>query len=66
MAMNGLLLSKYGERTENLLKLATCGSGNYGARAQVFRNWAQKHPELWQEPGAAGAMIALQEAWPCR
>lgn len=36
-----------------------------GAVTQVFKNWAEKHPEMWSKPRVLGVMTALQEAWPC-
>jgi hypothetical protein len=66
MAVNGSLISEYGGKKGDLAIISICAPGNYGARAQAFKNWAQKHPEMWDQPGAAGAMIALHETWPCR
>ncbi len=36
-----------------------------GATVQAFKNWAEKHPEMWSKPRGAGVGIALREAWPC-
>jgi hypothetical protein len=38
----------------------------YGASVQVFKNWAQKHPEKWSIDRLYGVMWALQEAYPCK
>ena len=37
----------------------------FGARLQVFLNWAEKHPEQWSKPGSLGVLLALRETWPC-
>src|SRR5262245_12086825 len=37
-----------------------------GQLRQVFINWAEKHPEQWQQEQSLGAWSALHEAWPCR
>lgn len=36
-----------------------------GAGAQVFKNWAQKHPEAWGLMRYVGVAWALKETWPC-
>ncbi len=33
---------------------------------QLFINWAEKNPKLWQQPMHFGAVLALREAWPCK
>jgi hypothetical protein len=38
----------------------------FGAGVQAFLNWADKHPEHWGDPGAAGVMLALMDLWPCK
>jgi Rap1a immunity proteins len=40
-------------------------SVDYAAAVQVFKNWAEKHPEAWGLPRYAGVMWALKEIWPC-
>jgi hypothetical protein len=37
----------------------------YGALAQVFVNWADKHPEHWGDSTVDGVITALSETWPC-
>jgi len=69
MMANGVMISEFHERTEHLATFAYCAGKttvNYGVRLQVFKNWAQGHPELWQEPEVVGVATALREAWPCR
>lgn len=39
---------------------------DYAAAVQVFKNWAEKHPEAWGLPRYAGVMWALKETWPCK
>jgi hypothetical protein len=39
-------------------------SGN--ASVQVFKNWAQKHPETWGLFRYLGVAVALRETWPCQ
>jgi hypothetical protein len=41
-------------------------SVDYAAAVQVFKNWAQKHPEAWGLPRYAGVMWALKETWTCK
>jgi hypothetical protein len=38
---------------------------SYQAARQVFINWAEKHPKLWNKERDFGVMIALRETWPC-
>jgi hypothetical protein len=38
---------------------------SYGAAVQVFKNWAQNHPETWSFHRFLGVSWALKEAWPC-
>jgi Rap1a immunity proteins len=38
----------------------------FSASVQVFKNWAQKHPEAWGVSRYAGVMWALKETWPCK
>jgi hypothetical protein len=37
----------------------------YGASIQVFKNWAEKHPEKWGQPAIFGVWVALTEIWSC-
>jgi len=46
-------------------KQSICGDISYGAAAQAFTNWAQKHPERWSENRLIGVVLALRETWPC-
>ncbi|ESY58314.1 hypothetical protein X745_04670 [Mesorhizobium sp. LNJC374B00] len=50
--------------------VGSCPSQNptptYGAYRQVFKNWAEKHPEKWGEPMFHGVRDALREMWPCQ
>ena len=39
---------------------------DYAASVQVFKNWAEKHPEAWGLIRYAGVMWALKETWPCK
>lgn len=48
-----------------LWPLAICNHGTYGAAKQAFLNWAEKHPEWWQNPPALGVQIAVRDLWPC-
>lgn len=36
-----------------------------GQLAQVFTNWVEKNPQLWQRSSLFGVWSALKEAWPC-
>ena len=46
---------------------AICTPGYSGAQLrQLFINWAEKNPKLWQQPMHFGAVLALREAWPCK
>lgn len=45
---------------------AICGIARYNAMVQAFVNWAEKHPERWEEPRRLGVMAALKELWPCK
>jgi Rap1a immunity proteins len=36
-----------------------------GAAVQAFKNWTEKHPEMWSKPRFLGVGMALREAWPC-
>jgi hypothetical protein len=41
------------------------GYVSYQAARQVFINWAEKHPKLWDKGRDFGVMIAMRQAWPC-
>lgn len=45
---------------------AMCGEASYKAMVQAFVNWAEKHPERWEDPRGSGVMSALKELWPCK
>ena len=32
---------------------------------QIFKNWAEKHPEQWSEQMGLGVLYAIRETWPC-
>jgi Rap1a immunity proteins len=49
----------------NAMGLCPNNSTTYGAAMQVFKNWAERHPEMWSESRGFGVMLALHEAWPC-
>lgn len=36
-----------------------------GSLIQAFKNWAEKHPEMWGKPNLLGVMMALHETWEC-
>jgi hypothetical protein len=38
---------------------------SYGAGIQVFKNWAEKHPETWGGFRSLGVFWAFKEMWPC-
>jgi hypothetical protein len=38
---------------------------SYPAARQVFINWAEKHPKLWDKDRDFGVMVAMRETWPC-
>jgi Rap1a immunity proteins len=40
-------------------------AATYGADQQIFINWAQKHPERWQDGSLDGVASALRETWQC-
>jgi hypothetical protein len=52
LVMNGLLIVNYNDRSAGLQRLSIC-PGNpaptHGAEVQIFKNWAQSHPERWGE-----------------
>ena len=61
LGQNGLHKSTRGQ--------SVCWQGlsiDYAAAVQVFKNWAQKHPEAWGLPRYGGVMWALKETWPCK
>jgi hypothetical protein len=61
LAQNGLHKSTRGQ--------SVCWQGlsiDYAATVQVFKNWAQKHPEAWGLLRYGGVMWALKETWPCK
>lgn len=69
MGLNGSLLTQYGDRLTPLRSFAVCSGKpvpSYGAYLQVFKNWAQSHPERWSDPDLTGVIRALRETWPCR
>jgi hypothetical protein len=69
MGMNGALFMHSGEGLEGLFALSACygkPEPTCGAKVQVFRNWAQKHPEKWNIQEYVGVALSLREVWPCR
>jgi hypothetical protein len=50
---------------ENYEPFALCGEPSNAAMVQAFKNWAEKHPKEWSRPQLYGAMVALNETWPC-
>lgn len=69
MGINGLLITKYDDRSAALVKFAFCPGKpepTVGARIQVFKNWAARHPEQWGEQNFVGVIEALRETWPCQ
>ena len=38
---------------------------SHGAAIQAFTNWAESHPEQWNQRMDVGVMSALRELWPC-
>lgn len=47
-------------------EFAVCGKVKYRAMVQAFVNWAEKHPDQWEEPRSLGVAKALTELWPCK
>ena len=37
-----------------------------GQLIQLFRNWAEANPKLWQYEGVSGFVVAATRAWPCQ
>lgn len=35
------------------------------AEVQAFKNWAERHPEMWGQIRYIGVLFALREHWPC-
>ncbi|HXP73453.1 MAG TPA: Rap1a/Tai family immunity protein [Stellaceae bacterium] len=52
-----------------LAPFSMCVAGDivptYGDRLEVFKHWAETHPELWGEPTYSGVMSAMRETWHC-
>jgi hypothetical protein len=46
--------------------ICTNGTISDGAAMQAFKNWAQKHPEMWGMVRIMGVVLAMQEVWPCK
>jgi hypothetical protein len=68
MSYNGYLLT--GTDSEALRRTSSCPNTNpaptYGADVQVFKNWAEKHPEFWSAPDILGIVASIREKWPCQ
>jgi hypothetical protein len=55
------------QAAKSMKALSVCSSDiTYGAEVQVFKNWAQAHPEMWTQESAVGVMLALRGTWGCR
>jgi hypothetical protein len=68
MSVNGLMLKNLrGSEADAIARLAICppSGTSTGARVQVFKNWAEKHPEEWSQPYLIGVADSLHEVWPC-
>src|SRR5262252_1046129 len=48
-------------------KLNWCAtdSPTHEEKVQAFKNWHNRHPELWQDAPEFGVIAALQATWPC-
>jgi hypothetical protein len=76
MAMNGRTI-EWGVRDgvsphASLFSTSICDPANPGgspsgfSMIRAFQNWAEDHPERWQDPALWGVIIGLQETWPCQ
>jgi hypothetical protein len=69
MGLNGIIMGKPEERSIDLLQVSTCTGKpppSYGAKVQVFKNWAQNHPDRWADQDYVGVITALRQQWRCR
>ncbi len=64
MSLNGDTL-KQNFRPSKKLSICSDSVTTSGALAQIFINWANKHPEMWQTTSLIGVASALNETWPC-
>jgi hypothetical protein len=48
-------------------KLPMCAPENvtHGQETAVFKAWAQRNPQKWNESALMGVIRAFQEVWPC-
>jgi hypothetical protein len=65
LGFNGYLVSHGAVGLEKFATYASKPVPTYGADIQVFKNWAEKHPERWGDTDMVGVATALQETWPC-
>jgi hypothetical protein len=67
MTLNGLMVINGDDRSRFVKAFSMCPQPHptWGAEIQAFVNWAQKHPEQWQQPGLLGVLAANRTLWPC-
>ena len=53
------------DREPALKAFSMCASPSHGAMVQAFINWAETHPEQWDQPQVNGVVQALRSQWPC-
>ena len=63
---HGVLTTMRGNaKIPGALRACTALSITNAQAIQIFKSWAEKNTERWQEPGVAGMVIAFREAYPC-
>jgi hypothetical protein len=68
LAMLNALVAKQNHSSYELSAFCnqpTTASVSHAALIQAFRNWHDKHPEMWTQPAIVGVIKGLQDAWPC-
>ena len=65
MTVNGEAVQQQSIAVKNIPTLCGSNKATFKELVQVFKNWAQAHPENWSKPAIVGVMLALQGSWPC-
>ena len=47
------------------LNWCATGSPTREQKVQAFKNWHDRHPDLWQDAPELGVIAALRATWPC-
>ncbi len=65
MTVNGEAVQQQPTAGKNIMTLCGSNKATFAELVQVFKNWAQAHPDDWTMPAVAGVARALNDKWSC-